>query len=432
LERTIGVITKPDLAGRGSANERKYVELAKGRESTHKLALGWYVLRNRSQEERSSEAEVRDTVEERFFKTGEWSDISSASKGVESLRKRLSEVLLDHIRKNLPGLIADIEKNLEARQQKLARLGKSRSTPEELRYYLLDIAERFQRLALDAIEGRYNSDEFFGTLDQSEETAPRKLRAVLRNMNCAFGAVMRTKGAAYKIKPDRHRLDQDEDADDDSDEDDDSDDDDLEYEAFMDQFDVPNPQTRSERELNGELQNMAFYNRGKEFPGDTNPDIVVLLFKKQVAPWENIAQQHLVHVLEAAQTFVNSVFLNVVVDDTTSAAILTECVNPFFTKTKETLREKLQELLLPYTSGYGVPLDQEFLKRLHAKTSQRIAARIATTLESQHPEMFQPNRREGLTQQGVINAVQGPTGSETAWRDTKNMIDQMTVYYEVC
>ncbi|KAK4038601.1 hypothetical protein C8A01DRAFT_47801 [Parachaetomium inaequale] len=401
-ERTIGIITKPDLAGRGSANEKKYLDLARGRESMHKLALGWYVLRNRSEEERSSEAEVRDTVEERFFRAGEWSAISPANRGVESLRKRLSKVLLNHIRKNLPGLISEIEHNLETRQKELARLGKSRSSPEELRSYLIDIIEKFQRLARDAIEGRYN-DEFFGTLDQSEETAPRKLRAVLRSMNCAFGAVMETKGAAYKIERDEDEDDEDDDAEDDSD----GDGQDEYVQQFIDQYDVfPYPESRTEYGLNGDLQSMASYNRGKELPGDTNPDLVFLLFKKQVAPWESIAQQHLDHVLGAAQAFVNSVFLNrdVVVDDATSAAILSECVDPFFAKKKQVLQEKLQELLLPYTSGYGPPLDGEFGTKMYQRTSQRVAARFATRLEEQYPEMFQPNRG-GLTRRNIMNAI---------------------------
>ncbi|GAB1315414.1 hypothetical protein MFIFM68171_05624 [Madurella fahalii] len=153
-ERTIGVITKPDLAGSASANERKYLDLVKGRETMHKLVLGWYVLRNRSEEERASDADVRDAAEERFFQTGAWSSISPTSRGVESLRKRLSKVLLDHIRASLPDLIHDIETNLRTRQEELSRLGKSRSNPEELQSYLLGIADDFQRLARDAVEGR--------------------------------------------------------------------------------------------------------------------------------------------------------------------------------------------------------------------------------------------------------------------------------------
>ncbi|EGS24106.1 uncharacterized protein CTHT_0000370 [Thermochaetoides thermophila DSM 1495] len=69
-ERTIGTITKLDLAGPGSANERNYLDLVKGRESMQKLSLNWYVLRNRFEDERSSDAYTRDANEERFFQTG--------------------------------------------------------------------------------------------------------------------------------------------------------------------------------------------------------------------------------------------------------------------------------------------------------------------------------------------------------------------------
>ncbi|KAL2256667.1 hypothetical protein VTK26DRAFT_1322 [Humicola hyalothermophila] len=180
-ERTIGVITKPDLAGAGSANERKYLDLIKGHEAEHKLALGWYVLRNRSEDERATEPDARDTKEENFFQAGAWRYVAPANRGVESLRKRLSKVLLDHIKTSLPGLIREIEESLSVRQEALDRLGKSRSSPEELRAYLVSISQEFQKLARDAVDGRYN-DRFFGEVDEGG----KKLRAVLRNLNRAF------------------------------------------------------------------------------------------------------------------------------------------------------------------------------------------------------------------------------------------------------
>ncbi|KAK4152385.1 P-loop containing nucleoside triphosphate hydrolase protein [Chaetomidium leptoderma] len=421
-ERTIGVITKPDMAGRGSANEKKYLDLARGRESMHKLALGWYVLRNRSEEERSSEAEVRDTVEERFFRTGEWSTINPANKGVQSLRKRLSKVLLDHIKTNLPSLIQDIETNLRTRQQELDRFGKSRSSPEELRSYLLGIAEDFQRLARDAIEGRY-SNEFFGGYDENESKLA-KLRAVLRNMNCAFEVVMETRGARYKIE--RGDADDGEGLDDESGRVSDY------LQQLIDDYDVPEPESKPESELNAELQSLASFNRGRELPGDINPELVFQLFKKQAAPWQDIARKHLDHVLEVAKAFVDRVFIHVIgADDATLRAILNVCVDPFFTAKEDLLQAKLQELLLPYTSNYALPLDEEFRGGMYKKTLQRLALRLAVGLETQHPGLFQFNTGESLSRQKILDAVHEPERSERNKFDIETVIDRMLVYYEV-
>lgn len=418
-ERTIGVITKPDMAGRGSANEKKYLDLAKGRESMHKLALGWYVLRNRSEAERSSEAEVRDTVEERFFQSGEWSSISPMNRGVESLRKRLSKVLLDHIKKNLPDLIQDIETNLRTRQQELNRYGKSRSSVEELRSYLLGIADDFQRLARDAVEGRY-SDEFFGDGDE-HETGVARLRAVLRNMNCAFEAVMDRKGAYYKTKSNEAAADEEAEQDNQHR---------PELQQLIDVFDVLGLDSKPQSELNAKLQSLASLNRGKEFPGDTNPELVFLLFKKQVAPWQSIARKHIDNVLDVAKAFVERVFVHVVgADEVTRNAILSGCMDPFFAEKKDMLQTKLQELLRPCTSGYALPLDEEFRARMLRKSNQRLGGRLAAALEMQHPELFQSNPGQGLTRQAIMTAVQDVEAKDRF--DTDGVIDRMVVYYEV-
>ena len=95
-QRTIGVITKPDLTRPGFVDEATYLRLAKNQESSHKLHLGWHVLRNRAEDEPSLEG--RDKVEESFFKAGAWAAIPREDRGIESLRKKLSRVLYNHIR----------------------------------------------------------------------------------------------------------------------------------------------------------------------------------------------------------------------------------------------------------------------------------------------------------------------------------------------
>ncbi|SPQ18418.1 1f7c8cc6-8df3-4ecd-98b7-22a042441438 [Thermothielavioides terrestris] len=430
-ERTIGVITKPDLAGPGSANERKYLDLAKGLESMHKLTLGWYVLRNPSESERSSGVDARDDIEQRFFRSGAWSSILPANRGVESLRKRLSKVLLDHIRTNLPGLIQDIEANLKKRQEALDRLGSSRSTPEELRSYLLGIAEDFQWLARDGIEGRYSNEDFFGGIEEQKT----KLRAKLRNMNRAFDAVMNLKGARYKIlwdnrgAADENPGDEDGDYDendenddydendendgnDDYDENDDKNDDDVEdapkYPAYlrklMDEYDVPHPEPKREAELNAELQLQASFNLGREFPGEANSELALQLFKKQAKPWKNIAWTHLRKVLKVCEEFVEEAFRHVIgTDETTFSAVLSDCVDPFFAEREELLRKKMQELLLPYEQSYGLPLEDEFSLKMEEKTLRRLAGRLADHLGEVHPELFRNKAR--LSRQMLQKAV---------------------------
>lgn len=426
-ERTIGVITKPDLAGSASANERKYLDLVKGRENMHKLALGWYVLRNRSEDERATEADERDTNEEHFFQTGGWRSISPPNRGVESLRKRLSNVLLGHIKTSLPDLINEIEEGLRDRQERLDRLGRSRCNPDELRSYLLAIADDFQRLARDAVEGRYN-DKFFGNLDQQNT----KLRAVLRNLNSAFDATLSAKGSRWTIERDRDGADSDAEAAEGASHDT------AEFPGYLQPFiglyEVADPEPITESDLIAHLQSVASANQGKEFPGMPNAELVLQLFRRQAERWPEIAQSHLDLTLKFTKAFVEQVFKHTIgPDEATARAILINCVDPFFDDKNEALQAKLQELLRPYTCGYGLPSAKEFHDRLSRRTLQRLADQLTDRLEKQHPELFQARLGDGkgLNRAKVLQVVLGSETPENSEFGTEKVIDMMVSYYEV-
>jgi GTPase SAR1 family protein len=444
-ERTIGVITKPDTAGR--QNGRKYLDLAKGREPMHRLSLGWYVLRNPSEEERaSSAAAARDAAEEAFFCAGDWSAISPANRGVESLRKRLSRVLLDHIRSSLPELIANIDRHLGDRKRELGRLGAPRSTAEALRSYLGGVANTFQLLATAAVEGRYR-DEFFGELNQRDMRA-RKLRAVLGNMHLAFEVVMETKGACYEIgssdRRDEHSRGGDEELHEAENDGDHEGGDNLDDENFgashpdhvqelVDGYDVGQPEPKSVKSLSTELE--AAFNRGKEFPGDVNPDLAFLLLKKQTTPWKAIAQQHLDSVLGATRRFVEQLFVYILgPDEDTLTAILATYVDGFFDEMKDALEAKLTELLRPYVNGYALPREREARERMRRVTSEQGRLQLAAHLRKNHEDLFGavlPCGHFRVTLDQVVRAVREPVRRERSTSGIEVVINKVTVQYKV-
>ena len=103
-QRTIGLITKPDLTVRDSADQEECLELIRGEERMHNLRLGWHVLRNKPEGQEDMDPDERDAKEQEFFSTGDWSGVPPGSRGIRTLREKLSKVLLEHIRKTLPGL----------------------------------------------------------------------------------------------------------------------------------------------------------------------------------------------------------------------------------------------------------------------------------------------------------------------------------------
>lgn len=428
-KRTIGVITKPDLAGQGTANERKYLDLCKGLEPMHKLPLGWHVLCNSSDQERSDVNHDRDMKERRFFQTGAWSSVSYLARGVDALRKRLSKVLFEHIRASLPGLIQDIQSNLDARHNILSKLGKSRDTLEDMRAYLVDIAEEFQRLARDAVEGRYNDTQFFGDLHRNN----RKLRAEVRVLNQGFDAVMVNKGSTYTImaaasqehaetKPDESNAS-------------------VALESATPYIAIyggmfPEPITITEASLNSKLESFGAYNQGKELPGTPNGDLAFQLFRKQAEPWSRIATFHTARVLNFCNAFVDQLFQYIIGDESifTVQAILKTCVDPFFEEKTSLLEAKLKELLRPYADGYGLTLEREFHKTMSQESLRRQASKFVGLLESQYSELFRDTPRDRakpvLSRQNLLDTLTSRTMTESK-HGTENVVQMMLIHYDV-
>lgn len=420
-ERTIGVITKPDLPRPGSSDERKFLQLARNQESKNKLQQGWHVLRNRSEGGEASTSAERDAEEERFFSQGAWSSLPPNNRGIASLRNRLSKVLLGHIRKTLPGLIQEIESQLEIRQQGLERLGKARTNSEELRFYLHGIAEEFKRLAQNAVDGRYN-DSFFGDLYDDDDT--RKLRALLRSLNRGFHTVLLKKGARREIEWD------------DQDDQDDPDETDSEppylrpFLALYDDF--PSPELVSESDLHFELEQLAAANQGREFPGLPNGELAFDLFKDQAKPWAGIARFHLDKTIEFAKSFVEKLLSHIIGADTqTTNSILINCVDPYFQTKREGLKIKLEELLRPYVAAYGPALDVEFHAALSGTTGEREAARIADLIEERYPFIFEDKPNQGLSREDLESMISNAEDAESNAFGTTRIIDMMITHYNV-
>lgn len=259
--RTLGVITKPDTLPVGSESEAGFVSLSHNEDIVFRL--GWHVVRNRKYEERNQNSEARNAAEAAFFSQGVWKDLPRSMVGNISLRTRLSKVLLDQIKAELPALVEDIESNLADCEAKLAKLGSKRTTLGEQRLFLLHIGQAFQAIARAAIDGAYD-DAFFGD-SRSSLGYPKRLRAVIQNLNLSFANKMRKRGHQRRI-----------------------------VEAYTDQ-DLSNSYNRKEitrADYEAEILELLRSSRGRELPGMFNPMIVSEIFHQQAKPWDGIVRDH--------------------------------------------------------------------------------------------------------------------------------------------
>lgn len=98
-DRTLGVLTKPDLVDKGA--EPKVIDLLEGR--TRPMKLGWHVIRNPGQSDLASKDLDRDARESSFFRSqSPWNTVDVEKVGIDSLRVRLNEVLSSLVRKEFP------------------------------------------------------------------------------------------------------------------------------------------------------------------------------------------------------------------------------------------------------------------------------------------------------------------------------------------
>lgn len=268
--RTLGIITKPDTLIQGSVSETSFLSLARNEE--FEFTHGWHVVKNQDTAKGEFNPANRDSEEDEWFADSNFKALPSISRGVSRLRDRLSKMLFNQIREQLPGLMADIEKEKTDCRAKLEELGQSRLTLEEQREYLLDISEGFEKLCTDAINGPYN-DPFFGD-GVAAEGYEKRLRAVVRNMQIEFAETIRTDGEQWKI---------------------------LEEGPSEDE------RCRTRAQAIEEILSLVKRSRCKELPGLPNPMLVAEVFREYSKPWEELARQHIDKVWNASRVLLERV-----------------------------------------------------------------------------------------------------------------------------
>ncbi len=156
-QRTLGVLTKPDLVDKGG--EELVMDLVHG--TKNKLNLGYCMVRNRGQQEKALSSTDRHQNERHFFSTSPWSALDKSRVGIPALQDRLRELLVDITRREFPNVKYEIDRRLSDCEQKLKALGPARETDEQQRTFLLDLATKFQEITSHALDAYYSRSSLF-------------------------------------------------------------------------------------------------------------------------------------------------------------------------------------------------------------------------------------------------------------------------------
>ncbi|CAG8112632.1 unnamed protein product [Penicillium nalgiovense] len=398
--RTLGVISKPDVLVPGSESEASFVSLAKNQEV--EFRLGWHVLKNMDSEKGKSSLLDRNIQECEFFSQGIWKELPPSLVSVDSLRTRLSGLLLGQIASELPSLINEINAKVKSCQLQLQKLGDPRATVIEQRSYLLHIGQAFQSLVKAAVDGTYN-EPFFGDA-KTDTGCQKRIRAVIQNLNEQFTKKISLRGHSRHVITDEDgRL------------------------VSKHQMSI----TRDEYVQHIEM--LLKKTRGRELPGTYNPMIVKDLFQEQCAPWGDITQSHIDRAWAAARDFLQHAVCYVA-DGATSKTIFNKIVLPALGSLRHALEKGSREFLMSHQRGHPITYNHYFTETLQDTRADRQNEAFrealqsyfgADTLSTSHPVGHTINLR------GLYNSlVQKSTPDMTRFA-SEEALDCMLAYYKV-
>ena len=368
-QRTLGIITKPDRLDKGSGSEAAFLELARNEDV--KFSLGWHVLKNRKYEERFYSLQQRKDAEDYFFRTTNWKSLPDHCRGIDALRTRLSHLLFEHVKEELPKLREDLENALTIATHQLDILGDPRSKPSECKAYLSQLSLDYFQTCKAAVDGHYEGDYFIRNTDEAFDltSSPtiRRMRAVVQHMNAQFAENMRINGHKYQV--------------------------DMSGQANTPlqvtgaaalvgkrSLSMPtSPQILSRDEALEWAKRVQVRTRGRELVGNFNPLLVGELFWEQSSNWQGLARQY----LESVEEICNK-FLKILLDDKCPKDIVSRLRRALVQDTlKDRYDSALEELgrIMEDNKSYPINYNHYYTETINERRQERQKASLAQAIE---------------------------------------------------
>ncbi|KAI8717485.1 hypothetical protein NCS52_00824500 [Fusarium sp. LHS14.1] len=400
--RTLGVITKPDTLHPGSESERSFINLANNKDV--EFRLGWHVLRNRDSEKDFWGQDERNAMERDFFSTGEWASLSTSDWGIDTLRNRLSKLLVRQIASEIPHLINEISTKAELRQRQLEQLGQPRATIGEQRTYLIQIGQDFQGIVKAATEGNYTSPFFENAM--SDEGYPKRFRAVIQNLGRKFAQALELRGKKINLTEDLDLMSR--------------------------------PEYWSRRAYLGKIVALMKRSRGRELPGMYNPMIVADLFKEQSSPWGALARAYVKKVWDGACEFLRHA-ANHTANLNTVDTLQRHIFMPKMDRILEGLNEKVDLLLNQHQESHPITYNDSFVETRERIRAERRTKEILATLGSHFRDSVSEDKtlvantrlHNTVDLKALARSLAIPQNSDMDFFAAKDVLDALEAYYEV-
>ena len=385
-DRTLGIITKPDRLESGSGSETAFIGLAQNQDINFKL--GWHVLKNRKFSEKDYSLIERNLAEEHYFRTSNFKCLPTDCVGIDALRVRLSKLLFEHVRQELPRLRSDLEKALADETDKLNVLGARRSSLVECRTYLTQLSQNCHEVCKAAVDGHYEGDCFTNHESGFSLSSPatiRRLRAVIQQMNMSFSEIVRVNGHKYQIlefseskKEEGSSTGANGNGDDSS--------------TTPKQTMSSNPTRWLNLNLNAvspkrldsrkALEWVSLHlvkNRGMELIGNFNPLLVAHLFWEQCEQWKPLAKNYLDQVNHVCTRFLDTVLRDKCPEDTVSrlqASFVQDILKDRYNNASQELNRLIEDI-----QSYPMNYNHYYTDTLYGRRQERDKTSLSTCIE---------------------------------------------------
>lgn len=385
-DRTLGIITKPDKLESESGSETAFIELAQNQDINFKL--GWHVLKNRKFSEKDYSLIERNLAEENYFRTSNFKCLPTDCVGIDALRVRLSKLLFEHVRQELPKLRSDLEKALADETHKLNIMGARRSNLVDCKTYLTQLSQDCYEVCKAAVDGHYEGDYFTNHesgFSLSSEATIRRLRAVIQQMNMSFSEIVRVNGHKYQLLEFSESKNEEGSSTPANGNGDDSSTTPKHTMAASStrwlnlNLDAVLPKRLDSRKALEWVCLHLVKNRGMELIGNFNPHLVAHLFWEQCEQWRPLAENYLDQVNDVCTRFFDIVLKDKCPEDIVSrlqASFDQDVLKDRYNKASQELKRLFEDI-----ESYPMNYNHYYTDTLYRRRQERDKASLATCIE---------------------------------------------------
>ncbi|KAI9764204.1 MAG: hypothetical protein M1840_008594 [Geoglossum simile] len=352
--------------------------------------------------------EARDQAETEFFSKGAWSELRRDNVGISALRSRLSKVLFNQIKTELPSLITDVQREIGKAQAKLSTLGESRSTPAEQRAFLLDLSLSFSLLCKASCDGSFD-DPFFGD-SLTDIGYTRRLRAIVQNANSKFADTMRKRGHQRDIK-------------------DTADTEDEEAKRLRGEL----PEKISRKEALDRVRHRPTRSRGRELPGTFNPMLIGELFHEQARPWAGLSHEHLDQVWEATKVFLENT-INHLTDRHTYNALFQQWMDRILDEKLQHAHETVDRLMQD-CGKHPITYNHYFIENVQKTIQKHREVELTKNLRKFFGQGYGEDgdqiEKTMFSLKSLVASLSAKTEADTDTYACIELLDRMQAYYKV-